>query len=95
MTPPHVQHPCRPARALSAGLAATLTAAADPPATPQRAVVEVATVSVRPLSVASWIPGSIVSRSDARIASVIAGRVTWIVDVGTRLKPGRADRPPR
>ena len=51
-------------------------------------MVEVGTVSVRPLSVASWIPGSIVSRSDARIASVIAGRVTWIAEVGTRVKQG-------
>lgn len=74
--------------ALSAGLAATLSAAAEPPAAAQRVVVEVATVSVHPLSVASWIPGSIVSRSDARIASVIAGRVTWIADVGTRVKQG-------
>ena len=63
------------------------TAAADPPA-PERVVVEVATVRVRALTVASWIPGSIVSRSDARIASVIAGRVTWIADVGTRVRQG-------
>jgi RND family efflux transporter MFP subunit len=71
---------------LAAALA-TATAAADPPA-PERVVVEVATVSVRPLSVASWIPGSIVSRADARIASVIPGRVTWIADVGTRVRQG-------
>jgi RND family efflux transporter MFP subunit len=60
-------------------------AAADPPAT-ERAVVEVGTVSVRPVTIASWIPGSIVSRSDARIATIIAGRVTWIADVGTRVR---------
>jgi RND family efflux transporter MFP subunit len=61
-------------------------AAGEPAAEAQ--VVEVATVSVQPLSVASWIPGSIVSRADARIASIIAGRVTWIAEVGTRLKQG-------
>ena len=60
-------------------------AAADPPAT-ERAVVEVGTVSVRPVTIESWIPGSIVSRSDARIATIIAGRVTWIADVGTRVR---------
>ena len=62
--------------------------AADPPA--ERPVVEVGTVSVRPVSVESWIPGSIVSRSDARIASVIAGRVVWIAEVGTRVAAGEA-----
>lgn len=64
-----------------------LAASAGPPA-PERVAVEVATVSVRPVNVASWIPGSIVSRSDARIASIIAGRVTWIADIGTRVRQG-------
>jgi RND family efflux transporter MFP subunit len=67
----------------------TLTALADgPPGAPERVVVEVGTVSARPLAFDSWIPGSIVSRADARIASVIAGRVIWIADVGTRVKQG-------
>jgi multidrug efflux system membrane fusion protein len=61
--------------------------AADPGAAP-RAVVEVGTVTLRPVSVVSWIPGSIVSRSDARIATVIPGRVTWIAEVGTRVRQG-------
>jgi RND family efflux transporter MFP subunit len=63
--------------------------AADPPAA-ERPVVEVGTVSVRAVNVESWIPGSIVSRSDARIASVIAGRVVWIAEVGTRVGEGQA-----
>jgi RND family efflux transporter MFP subunit len=54
----------------------------------KRAVVEVGTVSLKPVVAVSWIPGSIVSRSDARIASVIAGRVTWIAEVGTRVRQG-------
>ena len=66
------------------GLAADLAPAAEPPA--ERAVVEVGTVSVRPVTVESWIPGSIVSRADARIASVIAGRV--VLD----RRPRRASR---
>jgi RND family efflux transporter MFP subunit len=64
--------------------------AADPTASAERAVVEVGTVTVRPVTIESWIPGSIVSRSDARIASVIAGRVVWIADVGTRMAQGQA-----
>ena len=54
----------------------------------ERPVVEVGTVSVRPVNIASWIPGSIVSRSDARIASVLAGRVVWVADVGSRVGQG-------
>jgi RND family efflux transporter MFP subunit len=75
--------------AVSLILAATLqsTAAAEPPAAP-RAVVEVGTVSVHPVAIDSWIPGSIVSRSDARIATVVAGRVEWIAEVGTRARQG-------
>jgi RND family efflux transporter MFP subunit len=72
-----------------AGIAVNSGASADPAAA-QRAVVEVGTVSLRPVSVESWIPGSIVSRSDARIASVIPGRVLWIADVGSRVRQGEA-----
>ena len=57
-------------------------------AAPERVVVEVGTVSVRPVTVRSWIPGSIVSRADARIASVIGGRVMWIAEVGARVRQG-------
>lgn len=69
-------------------LGVVVSAAAADPGAADRAVVEVGTVSLRPVSVASWIPGSIVSRSDARIASVIAGRVIWIAEVGTRVRQG-------
>ncbi|MDY6947959.1 MAG: efflux RND transporter permease subunit, partial [Pseudomonadota bacterium] len=50
--------------------------------------VQVGTVTARPMTAYSWIPGSIVSRSDARISSAIAGRVTWVADVGQRVKTG-------
>ena len=74
--------------ALLALAAAAASAAGAEPGGADRAVVEVGTVSVRPVSVRSWTPGSIVSRADARIASVIAGRVTWIAEVGTRVRSG-------
>jgi RND family efflux transporter MFP subunit len=82
--------PCATGLAVAAACAAfaAVSAAAEPPT--ERPVVEVGTVSVRPVSVESWIPGSIVSRSDARIASVIAGRVVWIAEVGTRVGAGEA-----
>jgi multidrug efflux system membrane fusion protein len=77
------------ARASLALLAAGMLGAAGAAAPPaERAAVEVATVSVRPVTLVSWIPGSIVSRADARIASVVAGRVVWIADVGTRVRQG-------
>ena len=70
-------------------LLAALTAAAEPPAA-ERPVVEIGTVSVRPVTIESWIPGSIVSRSDARIATVIPGRVVWIAEIGTPVTLGAA-----
>ncbi|MBV8782795.1 MAG: efflux RND transporter periplasmic adaptor subunit [Gammaproteobacteria bacterium] len=73
--------------ALAVVLLPPLTAA-DPAA--EQVVVEVGTVSVRPLNVAGWIPGSVVSRADARIASIIPGRVVWIAEVGTRVRQGDA-----
>jgi RND family efflux transporter MFP subunit len=94
----HRQHPARhPDRRRCAWASVLIAAAAwgttcgagDPPAA-ERPVVEVGTVSVRPVNIESWIPGSIVSRSDARIASVIAGRVVWIAEVGTRVGAGEA-----
>jgi RND family efflux transporter MFP subunit len=75
--------------AIVVGAAAAAAHAADAPsASSERVVVEVGTVSVRPVTALSWIPGSIVSRADARIASVIGGRVTWIAEVGARLRQG-------
>ncbi|HVP34176.1 MAG TPA: efflux RND transporter periplasmic adaptor subunit [Steroidobacteraceae bacterium] len=83
-------HTTRPALQVLAGLATALVslAATAAESDAKRAVVEVGTVSLKPVSVASWIPGSIVSRSDARIATVIPGRVTWIAEVGTRVRQG-------
>ncbi len=69
-------------------LALGLVTAAAAASAPERAAVEVGTVGSNVLAAGSWIPGSIVSRSDARIASVIAGRVNWIAEVGTRVRAG-------
>lgn len=85
-TPPARLTVC--ALATAAATLTAVTAARADSADTQRAVVEVGTVSLKPVSVVSWIPGSIVSRSDARVATVIPGRVTWIADVGTRVRQG-------
>ena len=84
-----------PPRAVSVLLASSLcfvaarsAHAADQPAGPP-VPVQVGTVTTRSVSANSWIPGSIVSRSDARVASVIAGRVVWVAEVGQRVKAGQ------
>jgi RND family efflux transporter MFP subunit len=78
-----------PGRVAACALAALLaTLAARAATSPEQVAVEVGTVSVHPVTVVSWIPGSIVSRADARIASVIGGRVTWIAEVGSRVRAG-------
>jgi RND family efflux transporter MFP subunit len=69
------------------GISATAaTHAADQGSSP--VPVQVGTVTVRSMTAYSWIPGSVVSRLDARISSVIAGRVMWIADVGQRVRVG-------
>ena len=35
-----------------------------------------------------WVPGTVISRSDANIASEVSGRIIWIAEVGDQLEPG-------
>jgi len=51
-------------------------------------VVEIATARAARVAPRAWIPGSIVSRDDARVAGIVAGRVQWIAEVGQRLDAG-------
>ena len=79
-------------RAISAGiialilLAATTTSRAQDKAPP--AVVEVSPATTARLSPTRWVPGSVVSRDDAKIASAEAGRLEYVAEVGTRVKAG-------
>ncbi len=79
-------------RAMSAGiitlilLAATTTSHAQDKAPP--AVVEVSPATTARLSPTRWVPGSVVSRDDAKIASAEAGRLEFVAEVGTRVKAG-------
>ncbi|HEX7768505.1 MAG TPA: hypothetical protein VF422_00590, partial [Dokdonella sp.] len=76
-----------PPRPLKSGLLALAAALApcamaqQPPAPP--AVVEVADVVVAKIAPRRWVPGSIVSRDDARLATSAAGRVEYVAEVGT------------
>jgi RND family efflux transporter MFP subunit len=55
---------------------------------PPAAVVEVAPATTSRLAPTRWVPGSVVSRDDAKIASAEAGRVESVAEVGTRVKAG-------
>lgn len=53
-----------------------------PPPTP----VKVETASSRPMSSHAVAPGTVISLHDARISAEVAGRLTWIVDVGDEVE---------
>lgn len=76
-------------RSLAIGFALCLPALAaaqapSPPAT----IVEVAKADVAQIAPRRWVPGSVVSRDDARLATSAAGRLEFVAEVGTRLKSG-------
>ena len=37
-----------------------------------------------------WVSGTVISQNDARIAAETDGRITWVADVGSRIKEGDA-----
>jgi RND family efflux transporter MFP subunit len=70
-------------------IAATLgvpAAFAQAPGKAPPVLVEVATARTARVAPRTWIPGSVVSRDDARIAAIVAGRVVWIAEVGQRIE---------
>jgi len=70
------------------GAGASTCHAADKPPAPPAAVVQVAPAENARLSPSRWVPGSVVSRDDAKIASAEAGRLEHVAEVGTRVKAG-------
>ncbi len=56
---------------------------APPPATVELAVAERQTIAP-----SQWVPGTVLSRQDARVASELAGRVLSATEVGTRVARG-------
>lgn len=81
--------PFRPVPAGLLSLAAALApcAMAQQPSAPP-AMVEVAEAVMAPIAPRRWVPGSVVSRDDARLATSAAGRVEYVAEVGTVLKTG-------
>lgn len=75
---------------IAAASASTCHAADKPDAAPKAppAVVEVAPAATARLAPARWVPGSVVSRDDAKVASAEAGRLEYVAEVGTRVKSG-------
>jgi RND family efflux transporter MFP subunit len=54
----------------------------------QPAIVRVAKVETRPLAPQTIVPGTVVSRNDARLAAEVTGRLIEVADVGTYAKKG-------
>jgi RND family efflux transporter MFP subunit len=63
------------------------SALAQTPSAPA-AIVEVGQATTARLAPTRWVPGSVVSRDDAKIASAEAGRLDYVAEVGTRVKAG-------
>jgi len=56
-------------------------------APPAPVVVDEARLDV--FSAALWVPGTVISRNDARIGAETDGRITWVAEVGERIEAGQ------
>jgi RND family efflux transporter MFP subunit len=52
------------------------------------ALVKVAVASLKDIAPVTMVPGTVVSRNDARISAEVPGRVTMVLDVGTPVNRG-------
>ena len=64
------------------------TEAQPEPQGPPPAPVRVSDAMRTEMSSVIWIPGTIVSRNDARIASEVSGRISWMAEVGDFVREG-------
>ncbi len=71
------------------GLFALLSVNAFAQEGPPPAKVVTVPVEMRMLSPQVQVPGTVVSRNDARISAEITGRITWIAEVGDTFKKGQ------
>ena len=58
------------------------------PSEPPPALVEVQQVKSELIAEQIWVPGTVVSRTDSNIASEVAGRITWMAEVGELVQAG-------
>jgi hypothetical protein len=59
---------------------------------PPPAAVRVAEAQMTSLSPSILVPGTVVSINDARMAAEVAGRLTWIAEIGASVAPARSSR---
>src|SRR5210317_1494981 len=52
------------------------------------AIVRVAEASVQSIAPETLVPGTVVSRNDARLAAEVTGRLLEVLDVGTKVAKG-------
>ena len=64
--------------------------AQDAPSEPPPPVVVIASATTERMAETVTVPGSVVSRSDSKIAAEVSGRVEWVADVGAAIEPGGA-----
>ncbi|MGH8239802.1 MAG: efflux RND transporter periplasmic adaptor subunit [Steroidobacteraceae bacterium] len=69
-------------------LFAATAGAEGPPSQEPGVVVEVAKAAVARVAPRRWVPGGVVSRNDARLATSAAGRLDYVAEVGTRVRAG-------
>ena len=55
---------------------------------PPPAIVKVATAVEKMIAPTTWVPGTVISRNDARLAAEVAGRLVTVAEGGTLLKKG-------
>lgn len=55
---------------------------------PAPAPVEIAYTQSREAASSAWLPASVVSRNDARLAGEVAGRLVFVAEVGSRVEAG-------
>jgi len=53
------------------------------------ALVELDPVKQEMVAEQVWVPGTVISRTDSNIASEVAGRISWIADVGDLVEKGQ------
>jgi RND family efflux transporter MFP subunit len=62
--------------------------AAQPDGAPPPVPVQVAEAVEMPMTSSLWVPGTVVSRNDAKISAEIAGRLDWVAEIGDEMAEG-------
>jgi RND family efflux transporter MFP subunit len=75
---------------LLTGLAPVTSLAQDAEQGAPAAPVMVESAQRDTFSATIWVSGTVISQNDSRIAAETDGRITWVADVGSRIKKGEA-----